>query len=102
MGSIGMAASANLDPSGPYPSMFEPLHGSAPDISGRRIANPVGQIWSLAMMRDHVGYPDPAAAIVGAIEAVLRAGLALTPDLGGTATGLAVAEAIAGLLDDNG
>ena len=95
MGSIGMGASANLDPSGRSPSMFEPIHGSAPDIAGQGVANPVGQIWSLSMMLDHLGYPKPAAAIVRSIERVLVEGDTLTPDLGGGATCVAVAEAIA-------
>jgi tartrate dehydrogenase/decarboxylase/D-malate dehydrogenase len=65
--------------------MFEPVHGSAPDIAGQGIANPIGQIWSGAMMLDHLGHPDAAAAVVGAIERVLAHGAWRTPDLGGTA-----------------
>src|SRR5260370_36552785 len=67
---MGMARSANLNPERNFPSMFEPVHGSAPDIFGRNIANPIGQIWSGAMMLDHLGNPDAARAIVAAIEAV--------------------------------
>ncbi len=65
--------------------MFEPVHGSAPDIAGQGIANPIGQIWSGAMMLDHLGQPDAAKAIVAAIEKVLAARAALTPDMGGEA-----------------
>ncbi|WP_299450065.1 tartrate dehydrogenase [uncultured Serinicoccus sp.] len=84
-GSIGVAPSANLNPEGEYPSMFEPVHGSAPDIAGKGIANPVGQIWSGAMMLRHLGQPEAADAVEAAFEAVLSEGLA-TKDLGGRAT----------------
>src|SRR5262249_9631942 len=97
-GGIGIAPSANLDPTRTYPSMFEPVHGSAPDIAGKGIANPVGQIWSAAMMLDHFGAPEAARAVERAIETALANG-AKTPDLGGTAStvdvGKAVAEAVA-------
>ncbi len=97
-GSIGIAPSANINPGKTAPSMFEPVHGSAPDIAGRGVANPIGQIWSGAMMLDHLGHPEAAAAIVAAIETVLREPSALTPDLGGGAgtadLGKAIAEAI--------
>ena len=96
-GTIGIAPSANLNPERAYPSMFEPVHGSAPDIYGKKIANPIGQIWSGAMMLDHLGHPEAAQAIVDAIEAVLTEG-PRTPDLGGTAStedlGKAIAEAV--------
>ncbi len=96
-GTIGIAPSANLNPERDYPSMFEPVHGSAPDIAGKWIANPIGQIWSGAMMLDHLGHPEAAQAIVDAIEAVLAEG-PRTPDLGGTAhtqdMGKAIADAI--------
>jgi tartrate dehydrogenase/decarboxylase/D-malate dehydrogenase len=95
-GTIGIAPSANLDPSRRHPSMFEPVHGSAPDIAGRGIANPIGQIWSGAMMLDHLGHPDAAAAIVAAIERVLREGKVLTPDMGGKATTVELGKAVAG------
>jgi tartrate dehydrogenase/decarboxylase/D-malate dehydrogenase len=85
-GTIGIAPSGNINPEREYPSMFEPVHGSAPDIAGRKIANPIGQIWSGAMMLEHLGYPDAAAAIVGAIERVLASGRVLTPDMGGKAS----------------
>jgi tartrate dehydrogenase/decarboxylase/D-malate dehydrogenase len=84
-GTIGIAPSGNINPEGAHPSMFEPVHGSAPDIAGKGIANPIGQIWSGAMMLDHLGEPDAAAAIVKAIEKVLADASALTPDMGGKA-----------------
>jgi tartrate dehydrogenase/decarboxylase/D-malate dehydrogenase len=97
-GTIGIAPSSNLNPERDFPSMFEPVHGSAPDIAGRYIANPIGQIWSGAMMLDHLGHPDAAEAILHAIEAVLIEG-PHTPDLGGTAStqdlGKAIADAVA-------
>jgi tartrate dehydrogenase/decarboxylase/D-malate dehydrogenase len=96
-GTIGIAPSANLNPERTFPSMFEPVHGSAPDIYGKKIANPIGQIWSGAMMLEHLGHPDAAKAIVDAIEAVLTEG-PRTPDLGGTAStedlGRAIADAV--------
>jgi tartrate dehydrogenase/decarboxylase/D-malate dehydrogenase len=80
--------------------MFEPVHGSAPDIFGRNVANPIGQIWSGAMMLEHLGHPDAAAMIVAAIESVLTSG-PRTPDMGGTATtqevGRAIAQAVGSL-----
>jgi tartrate dehydrogenase/decarboxylase/D-malate dehydrogenase len=93
-GTIGIAPSANLNPEREFPSMFEPVHGSAPDIAGRRIANPIGQIWSGAMMLDHLGRKDAGDAIVRAIETVLREG-PRTPDIGGKATTEDVGKAIA-------
>jgi tartrate dehydrogenase/decarboxylase/D-malate dehydrogenase len=96
-GTIAIAPGANLNPEREFPSMFEPVHGSAPDIYGRNIANPIGQIWSGAMMLAHLGHPTAAEAIVRAIETVLREG-PHTPDIGGTAStqeiGQAVAEAL--------
>ncbi len=94
-GSIGIAPSGNINPEKDHPSMFEPVHGSAPDIYGQGIANPIGQIWSGAMMLDHLGHAEAAAAIVDAIAALLRDGGPRTPDLGGTATTSEVGEAIA-------
>ena len=100
-GTIGIAPSANLNPEGKFPSLFEPVHGSAPDIYGRGIANPIGQIWSGAMMLEHLGHADAGAAIVRAIEKVLdpASGAAKTPDIGGNANttdlGRAIAQAIA-------
>lgn len=75
--------------------MFEPVHGSAPDIAGRGIANPIGQIWSGALMLDHLGHPEAARAIVAAIETVVMKGEVLTRDLGGRASTAEVAGAIA-------
>ena len=94
-GTIGIAPSANLNPEGEHPSMFEPVHGSAPDIAGKGIANPIGQIWSGAMMLDHLGHGEAAAAIVGAIEVLLAETDIRTPDLGGTATTEEVGKALA-------
>jgi tartrate dehydrogenase/decarboxylase/D-malate dehydrogenase len=85
VGSIGIAASGNLNPEREYPSMFEPVHGSAPDIAGKNIANPIGQIWSGAMMLRHFGEPEAADAIERAIETVLGDGGPRTPDIGGRA-----------------
>ncbi len=102
-GTIGIAPSANLNPEGRFPSLFEPVHGSAPDIAGKGIANPIGQIWSAKLMLEHLGKDDPvyleaAGAIMEAIETVLQHG-PRTPDMGGTArtvdVGKAVAECIA-------
>jgi tartrate dehydrogenase/decarboxylase/D-malate dehydrogenase len=94
-GSLGLAASANIDPTGDHPSMFEPVHGSAPDIAGRGIANPIAMCWSAALMLEHLGQVAAAADIMTAIERVTAAGEALTPDLGGKA---GTAEAGAALL----
>ncbi len=94
-GTIGIAPSANLNPQRKFPSMFEPVHGSAPDIAGKGIANPIGQIWSAAMMLEHLGHPQAAAAIVQAIEAALAEPAALTADMGGTATTRELGQAIA-------
>jgi len=85
-GSIGIAPSANLNPEREFPSMFEPVHGSAPDIAGQGIANPLGAIWSAAMMLDHLGHVQAAEEVTGAIAAVLAQTDLRTPDLGGTAT----------------
>ena len=99
-GTIGIAPSANINPTRAWPSLFEPVHGSAPDIAGRGIANPIGQIWSAALMLDFLGHRDAHDAIVAAIESVLGAGrhAPLTPDLGGTAgtadLGRAIAQAV--------
>jgi tartrate dehydrogenase/decarboxylase / D-malate dehydrogenase len=99
-GTIGIAPSANLNPTREWPSLFEPVHGSAPDIAGKQRANPIGQIWSAAMMLDFLGHRDAHDAVVRAIEKVLEpaSGAPRTPDLGGTArtadVGRAVAEAL--------
>ncbi|MEC7673950.1 MAG: tartrate dehydrogenase [Pseudomonadota bacterium] len=97
-GSIGIAPSANINPEGDYPSMFEPVHGSAPDIAGKKIANPIGQIWSGAMMLEHLGHQAAAADIVTAIENVLVGGGPKTPDIGGQAGTSDLGDAIVGAL----
>jgi len=93
-GTIGIAPSANINPEGNFPSMFEPVHGSAPDIAGQGIANPIGQIWSAAMMLDHLGHRDAHDAIIRAIEDVIRQRKALTPDLGGSASCVQCGDAV--------
>ena len=97
-GTIGIAPSANLNPERNFPSLFEPVHGSAPDIDGKGIANPIGQIWSGAMMLEHLGDADAAAAIVKAIEAVLEEPGPRTRDLGGPADTKACGQAVADAL----
>ncbi|MDH5264950.1 MAG: tartrate dehydrogenase [Betaproteobacteria bacterium] len=96
-GTIGIAPGGNINPEREFPSMFEPVHGSAPDIAGRHVANPIGQIWSGAMMLEHLGHRDAADAIVKAIETVLSGG-PRTRDMGGTAStsdvGMAIADAL--------
>jgi tartrate dehydrogenase/decarboxylase/D-malate dehydrogenase len=82
---MGLAPSGNINPEREYPSMFEPVHGSAPDIFGQGIANPIAQIWSGAMMLEFLGEQPAADLILAAIKAVLTEGRALTPDLGGSA-----------------
>ena len=100
-GTIGIAPSANLNPDRTHPSLFEPVHGSAPDIAGQHIANPIGQIWCGAMMLEYLGYKAAHDAILQAIECVLdpQSGAPRTPDLGGKARtadlGLAIAQALA-------
>ena len=84
-GGMGIAPSANLNPERNYPSMFEPVHGSAPDIAGKGIANPIATLWSVVMMLDFFNQDDASKALMGAIEAVTAAGQELTPDLGGQA-----------------
>lgn len=84
-GSIGIAPSGNLDPTRQWPSMFEPVHGSAPDIAGKGIANPVGMLWSTVMLLEHLALPDAAAALMTAIEESLRRPETRTADVGGTA-----------------
>jgi tartrate dehydrogenase/decarboxylase / D-malate dehydrogenase len=97
-GTIGIAPGGNINPERKYPSVFEPVHGSAPDIAGQGIANPIGQIWSGAMMLDHLGEKDAAAAVLGSIERVLAERTLRTRDLGGnadtTTCGKAVADAL--------
>jgi tartrate dehydrogenase/decarboxylase/D-malate dehydrogenase len=97
-GSLGVAPGANINPERNHPSMFEPIHGSAPDIAGRGIANPIGAIWAGAMMLDHLGLTDAHDRIVRAIERVTAAGEVRTPDLGGRANTKDVAAAVADAL----
>jgi tartrate dehydrogenase/decarboxylase/D-malate dehydrogenase len=94
-GSIGLAPAANINPEREYPSMFEPVHGSAPDIAGKGVANPIAQIWTGAMMLDHLGESKAALAIEKAVEAIVARPEFHTPDLGGKANTRGVGEAIA-------
>ncbi|MFI5090999.1 MAG: tartrate dehydrogenase [Terriglobales bacterium] len=97
-GSMGIAPSANLNPERKYPSLFQAIHGSAPDISGRGIANPLGTIWSVQLMLDHLGEKKAAAALMTAIEALVREGRGKTPDLGGRASTQQATDALCDLL----
>ncbi len=99
-GTIGIAPSANLNPDRKFPSLFEPVHGSAPDIAGKNIANPIGQIWCGAMMLEHLGYKQAHDAILSTIEKVLapKSGAPLTRDMGGTASTSDLGKAIASAL----
>jgi tartrate dehydrogenase/decarboxylase/D-malate dehydrogenase len=92
-GSIGIALSANLDPTKEYPSMFEPVHGLAPDIAGQGIANPVGAVWSAALMLEHLGHADAAGEVLSAIGATLASSDTRTADLGGSASTIQVTDA---------
>ncbi len=94
-GTIGIAPSANLNPDGKHPSLFEPVHGSAPDIAGKGIANPVGQIWSAAMMLEHLGEQAAADAIMASVEDVLSSPAGRTADLAGSADTVACGKAVA-------
>lgn len=94
-GTIGIAPSGNINPEGIYPSLFEPVHGSAPDIAGKGIANPVGQIWAAAMMLNHLGVKEASQSIVTAIEQVMSDASFRTPDLGGSADTVTCGKAIA-------
>ncbi|OQM76540.1 tartrate dehydrogenase [Manganibacter manganicus] len=97
-GTIGIAPSGNINPERAFPSLFEPVHGSAPDIAGQGIANPVGQIWAGAMMLDHLGHPEAAAGILQAIEKILAEPALRTRDLGGKADTMTCGKAIADAL----
>src|SRR5262245_31231890 len=98
-GTIGIAPSGNINPEGNFPSVFEPVHGSAPDIAGHGIANPIGMIWSGAMMLEHLGEKQAAAAIVGAIERTLGERTLRTRDLGGNADTVACGKAVAEMVE---
>lgn len=97
-GSMGIAPSANLNPERKYPSLFQAIHGSAPDISGRGIANPLGTIWSVQLMLDHLGEKKAAAALMAAIETLVREGRGSTPDLGGRASTRQATDALCDLI----
>jgi len=99
-GSLGIAPGANINPERKHPSMFEPIHGSAPDIAGKGIANPIGAIWAGALMLDHLGRRDLHDRIVRAIERVVQRGKVLTPDLGGRAGTMDVADAVRAAVAD--
>jgi tartrate dehydrogenase/decarboxylase/D-malate dehydrogenase len=94
VGGLGLAASANLCPDRRFPSMFEPVHGSAPDIAGRGIANPLASLWAAAMLVGHLGHPQWEHRVITAIERVLMAGTARTADLGGDTSTSAMTDAV--------
>jgi tartrate dehydrogenase/decarboxylase/D-malate dehydrogenase len=98
-GSLGIAPGANINPERRYPSMFEPIHGSAPDIAGQGIANPIGAIWAGALMLEHLGHPDLHDRLVHALERVVATGKVRTPDLGGSSNTKQVADAVRAALD---
>ena len=93
-GGMGLSAGANINPEGRYPSMFEPVHGSAPDIMGQEKANPMATVWAASQMMDHFGRPDLGKQMLDAVEAVLEEGKYLTPDIGGSAKTSEVTRAI--------
>lgn len=97
-GGLGLAAGANLNPERKFPSMFEPIHGSAPDIAGKGIANPLASVWAASQMLDFFGYEELGKRVLDAIEAVLVDGSCLTPDLGGTASTSQVGDKIVSIL----
>jgi tartrate dehydrogenase/decarboxylase/D-malate dehydrogenase len=97
-GSIGIAPTANINPTGEAPSMFEPIHGSAFDITGKGIANPIATFWTASMMLDHLGEPGAASRLMAAVEKATADPALHTPDLGGTATTKEVTEAVIGLI----
>lgn len=97
-GSLGIAPTANIDPERRYPSMFEPIHGSAFDIAGQGIANPVATFWTAAQMLEHLGEPGAAEALMAAVERVTASGV-LTPDLGGRATTQEVTDAVCAVIE---
>jgi tartrate dehydrogenase/decarboxylase/D-malate dehydrogenase len=102
VGSMGLAPSANIDPTRRHPSMFEPVHGSAPDITGKGIANPLAAVLSAAMMLDHLQLGEAATAIRQAVANVLAQGSPRTPDLGGQSTTNDVGDAVVGVIERGG
>jgi tartrate dehydrogenase/decarboxylase/D-malate dehydrogenase len=98
-GSLGLGATANVDPTRRRPSMFEPIHGSAFDITGKGVANPIGCFWTGAMLLEHLGEAPAARRLMAAVEAVTARGEVLTPDLGGTATTDAVTRAVVAAIE---
>jgi len=100
MGGMGLAPSASLNPERRFPSTFEPIHGSAPDIAGTGQVNPIGSVWSTALMLDHLGYPEWGRRVAQAIEMLVADGQALTPDLGGTASCGEVGDALLKVLTE--
>jgi tartrate dehydrogenase/decarboxylase/D-malate dehydrogenase len=99
-GSLGLPASANLNPERKYPSMFEPVHGSAPDIAGKQLANPMAAIWAVGLMLEHLGQPEEARLVLRALRGVALAG-PKTADVGGTASTSEVGSAIAARIGDS-
>lgn len=97
-GGLGLAAGANINPEKKYPSMFEPIHGSAPDIAGKKIANPLAAIWSVSQILDFLGYEDLGKKVLDAVEQVMVEKVALTPDMGGTASTSEVGDRVLFLL----
>lgn len=102
VGGLGLAPSGNINPEKEYPSMFEPIHGSAPDIAGKGIANPIAQIWSISLMLDHLGYRELGGLVLGSIESVLEQGKVRTPDIGGRASTHEMGQAILQQLEQRG
>jgi len=96
---MGLAAGANLNPERKFPSMFEPIHGSAPDIAGKQIANPLASIWSASQMLDFFGYEDWGKKLIDAIEKIMVDGKVLTPDMGGNATTAQVGDELINLFE---
>ena len=97
-GGMGLAAGANINPERKYPSMFEPIHGSAPDIAGRGIANPLASVWSASQMLDFFGHEDWGKRVIDVIEEIMVEGKVLTPDMGGKATTAEVGDELVRLL----
>ena len=97
-GGMGLAAGANLNPERKFPSMFEPIHGSAPDIAGKGIANPLASVWSASQMLDFFGHEDWGKKLIDAIETIMVEAKVLTPDMNGTASTSEVGDEIVRLL----